>query len=56
VQDTAKALELKVGDKAVIRGRLSNMGMHTTKYVLVCETRFALFKDCEILEIFKAGK
>jgi hypothetical protein len=56
VQDTGKALELRVGDKAVIRGRLSNMGMHTTKYVLVCETRFALFKDCEILEIVKAGK
>jgi len=56
VQDTAKALELKVGDKAVLRGRLSNMGMHTTKYVMVCETRFALFKDCEILEIVKAGK
>jgi len=56
VQDTAKALELKVGDKAVIRGKLSNMGMYTTKYVLVCETRFALFKDCEILEIVRAGK
>ena len=56
VQDLDKALALKVGDKAVIRGRLSNMGMATTKYVLVCETRFALFKDCEILEVIKAGK
>jgi hypothetical protein len=56
VQDTAKALSLKVGDKVVIRGRLSNMGMSTTKYVLVCETRFALFKDCEILEVVKAEK
>jgi hypothetical protein len=56
IQDTAKALELKVNDKVVIRGRLSNMGIHTTKYVVVCETRFALFKDCEILEIIKAGK
>ena len=56
VQDLDKALSLKVGDKAVIRGRLSNMGMATTKYVLVCETRFALFKDCEVLEVVKPGK
>lgn len=56
IQDTAKALALKVGDKVVVRGRLSNMGMYTTKYVLVCETRFALFKDCEIVEILKPAK
>jgi len=56
VQDTVKALTLSVGDKAVIRGRLSNIGMSTTKYVTVCETRFALFKECEILEILKPGK
>lgn len=56
VQDTEKALSLKVGDKVVVRGRLSNMGLATTKYVLVCETRFALFKDCEILEVLGAGK
>ena len=56
VQDTARALALKVGDRVVVRGWLSNIGMHTTKYVMVCETRFALFKDCEILEIVKAGK
>ena len=56
VQDTAKALALKVGDKVLIRGWLSNIGMSTTKYVTVCETRFALFKECEILEIVKPGK
>jgi len=56
VQDTAKALALKVGDKVVVRGMLSNIGMQTTKYVLVCETRYALFKECEILEIVKPGK
>jgi hypothetical protein len=56
VQDTVKALALKVGDKAVIRGWLSNIGMSTTKYVTVCETRFALFKECEILEVLKPGK
>ena len=56
VQDTVKALALKVGDKTVIRGRLSGVGMATTKYVTVCETRFALFKDCEILEVLKPGK
>ena len=56
VQDTVKALALKVGDKAVIRGRLSDIGMSTTKYVTVCETRFALFKECEILEVLKPGK
>jgi hypothetical protein len=56
VQDTVKALTLSVGDKAVIRGRLSDIGMSTTKYVTVCETRFALFKECEILEILKPGK
>ena len=56
VQDTAKALTLKVGDKTVIRGRLSGVGMSTTKYVTVCETRFALFKECEILEVLKPGK
>jgi hypothetical protein len=56
VQDTARALALKVGDKAVIRGWLSDIGMSTTKYVTVCETRFALFKECEILEVLKPGK
>jgi hypothetical protein len=56
VQDTVKALALKVGDKVVIRGRLSGVGMSTTKYVTVCETRFALFKECEILEVLKPGK
>ena len=56
VQDTAKALTLKVGDKVVLRGRLSDVGMYTTKYVTVCETRFALFKECEIVEILKQGK
>lgn len=56
VRDTAKALALKVGEKAVVRGWLSDIGMHTTKYVTVCETRFALFKECEILEIVKPGK
>ena len=56
VQDTVKALTLSVGDKVVIRGRLSDIGMSTTKYVLVCETRFALFKDCEILEVLKPAK
>jgi hypothetical protein len=56
VQDTVKALALKVGDKAVIRGWLSDIGMSTTKYVTVCETRFALFKECEILEVLKPGK
>ena len=49
VPDLDKALSLKVGDKIAIRGKLSNMGMATTKYAIVCETRFALFKDCEIL-------
>jgi Cu/Ag efflux protein CusF len=56
VVDTAKALTLKVGDKVVVRGRLSNIGMYTTKYVTVCETRFALFKDCEILNVLSPGK
>ena len=56
VQDTVKALALKVGDKTVIRGRLSGVGMSTTKYVTVCETRFALFKECEILEVLTPGK
>ncbi len=56
VQDTAKALALKVGEKVVVRGRLSNIGMYTTKYVTVCEIRFALFKECEILEVVRPGK
>lgn len=56
VQDTVKALTLKVGDKAVVRGRLSNLGMYTTKYVTVCETRFALFKECEILAVGQPKK
>ena len=56
VQDTAKALALKVGDRVVVRGWLSDLGMHTTKYVTVCETRFALFKECEILDVPKPGK
>ena len=56
VQDTAKALTLKVGDRVVVRGRLSDVGMYTTKYITVCETRFALFKDCEILSVTTPGK
>jgi len=56
VQDTVKALALKIGDRIVIRGWLSDIGMATTKYVTVCETRFALFKECEILEVLKPGK
>jgi hypothetical protein len=56
VQDTVKALALKIGDKVVIRGWLSDVGMSTTKYVTVCETRFALFKECEILAVSKPGK
>jgi len=56
VQDTAKALTLKVGDQVLVRGWLSDVGMYTTKYVTVCETRFALFKECEILEAVKPGK
>ena len=55
VQDTAKALALKIGDKVLVRGWLSEIGMYTTKYVTVCETRFALFKECEILEVVKPG-
>jgi hypothetical protein len=51
VSDTAKALTLKVGDKVTLRGCLSNLGMSTTKYVTVCETRYALFKECEILAV-----
>ena len=56
VLDTAKALTLKVGDKVVVRGWLSDIGMQTTKYITVCETRFALFKECEILNVVKPGK
>jgi len=56
VQDVAKALALKIGDRLVVRGKLSSVGMSTTKYVTVCETRFALFKECEILEVLKPGK
>lgn len=56
VQDIGKALALKVGDKVQVRGKLSNIGMYTTKYVTVCETRFALFKECEILGSSRPGK
>lgn len=56
VRDTVKALALKVGDRVVVRGWLSNVGMSTTKYVTVCETRYALFQECEILEIVKPEK
>jgi hypothetical protein len=55
-QDTDKALALKVGDKVVVRGWLSDVGMYTTKYITVCETRFALFKECEILSVTNPGK
>ena len=56
VKDTEKALTLRVGDKVTVRGWLSDIGMYTTKYVTVCETRFALFKECEILEVAKPAK
>jgi len=56
VRDTAKALTLKIGDRVRVRGWLSDIGMSTTKYVTVCETRFALFKECEILDVVKPEK
>jgi len=47
--DTAKALALSVDDKVVVRGRLAGSGVQLSKYVSGCQTRYALFKDCEIV-------
>jgi hypothetical protein len=47
--DTGKALALSVDDKVVVRGRLAGSGLQLSKFVSGCQTRYALFKDCEIL-------
>ena len=47
--DVEKALELKKGDRIVVRGKFAEMGLHVTKYVMECETYYALFKDGEII-------
>ena len=49
--DTEKALSLKIDDRVMVRGRLADTGVHLSRFLSGCETRFALFKECEILGV-----
>jgi hypothetical protein len=49
--DTEKALTLKVDDRVMVRGRLADTGVHLSRFLSGCETRFALFRECEILGV-----
>lgn len=49
--DTDQALTLKIDDRVMVRGRLADTGVHLSRFLSGCETRFALFRDCEILGV-----
>jgi hypothetical protein len=51
--DVDGGLKLHVGDQAVVRARLSEIGVHLGKYVNNCETHVGLFRDTEIVTIHK---
>ncbi len=51
--EVEKALELKKGDRVAVRARFAEMGLHVTKYVMECETYYALFKEGEIIGVEK---
>jgi len=54
--DLEKALKLKKGDRAVVRGKIAEMGLHVDRFVVDCETYFALFREGEIVEILKSAE
>lgn len=51
--DVDGALKLQVGDQAVVRARLAEIGVHLGRFVSNCETHVGLFREAEILTIHK---
>ncbi|HEY5999134.1 MAG TPA: hypothetical protein VI078_07500 [bacterium] len=51
--DVDGGLKLSIGDQAVIRAKLSEIGVHLGKFVSNCETHVGLFREAEILTIHK---
>jgi hypothetical protein len=51
--DIEGALKLQVGDQAVVRARLAEIGVHLGKFVSNCETHVGLFREAEIVTIHK---
>ena len=51
--DVEGALKLQVGDQAVVRAKLAEIGVHLGKFVSNCETHVGLFREAEILTIHK---
>jgi hypothetical protein len=51
--DVENAIKLHVGDQAVVRARLAEIGVHLGKFVSNCETHVGLFREAEILTIHK---
>lgn len=55
-EDLEKALTLKRGDRALVKGRLAEMGLHVDRFVVDCETYYARLKEVEVLEVQKASE
>ena len=51
--DVESALKLHVGDQAVVRAKLAEIGVHLGKYVSNCETHVGMFTETEVLTIHK---
>ena len=51
--DVESGLKLHVGDQAVVRARLAEIGVHLGKFVSNCETHVGLFREAEIITIHK---
>jgi hypothetical protein len=51
--DVDGALKLQVGDQAVVRAKLAEIGVHLGKFVSNCETHVGLFREAEIITIHK---
>jgi hypothetical protein len=51
--DVEGALKLHVGDQAVVRAKLAEIGVHLGKFVSNCETHVGLFREAEIVTIHK---
>lgn len=51
--DVEGGLKLHVGDQAVVRAKLAEIGVHLGKFVSNCETHVGLFREAEIITIHK---
>lgn len=51
--DVDGALKLHVGDQALVRAKLSDIGVHVGMYMSNCGMHFGLFRETQILEVYK---